>query len=117
VSDRSVKISENFISRLENMADGDTIPVIVLIGRHDSGSGHRRRGENREDVQAVLQDEAQETVRQIDRVLANHGGRRGEIVKLLDAVPVIATAPAVLAIANIPSVRSIIEDQPLRALF
>jgi hypothetical protein len=115
--DRSFKISANVLARLENMTRGETISVIILIGQRADTLEERRRGGDRERLMADLKEETREAVHEIDRVLASHGGQRREVVDSLGAVPVTATAPAVVEMASIASVRSIIEDQPLRELF
>jgi hypothetical protein len=112
----SSKISASLVARLDNMADGETISVIVLI----RPSRHKRLETvdgNREGPMILLEEETSKISHEIDQVLTSYGGRRLEAVNLLGAVPVIATAPAVGAMAHIASVHSIIEDQPLRGLF
>lgn len=112
----SSKISASLLARLDNMADGETISVIVLI--RPSRYGERQKADdNRERLIIFMEEGTDEIAHEIDQVLASYGGRRLEAVGLLGAVPVIATAPAVWAMARIASVHSIIEDQPLSRLF
>ena len=113
---KSSKISGSVVARLDNMTKGETIPVIVLIGQPGDKGGRGKDGK-RERLMVLLEEETKEALPKIDQVLANYGGRRLESINSLGAVPVIATAPAVVALANIESVRSIIEDQPLHGLF
>lgn len=114
--DKSIKISPSVLARLENMTNGDAISVIVLIERNAEEGERRRRGGNREQLMADLQEQTRGTLQEIDRVLATRGGQREGVIGSLGAVAVIASAPAIVEIANIASVRSIIEDQPLREL-
>jgi len=112
----SSKISASLMAQLDNMADGETISVIVLI-RPSRYEERPKASDNRESLMIFLEEETDKIAHDIDRVLASYGGRRLEAVSLLGAVPVIATAPAVGAMARIATVHSIIEDQPLRGLF
>jgi hypothetical protein len=114
--DRSSKISASVVARLDNMTGEETIPVIILIG-HPGDMGRRGANDKREQLIVLLQEETKETLQKIDQVLETYGGRRLEAINSLGAVPVVATAPAVIALASIESVRSIIEDQPLRGVY
>lgn len=112
------KISSQFRSRLSKLAPNETIRALVLVNTPERSENSKRpTRQQRRDRIAAIQTAAETAVPKIDEVLARHGGQRlSENVNALGFISIQATNKALLAVAQLDQVKSIIEDQPISLL-
>jgi hypothetical protein len=117
----SGKISNEFAERLATLPPGHHVRAVVLpapymvSGDSDAHKGARVRGEARENALREARTRTEETFAEIDRVLAEVGGKRlTECGNALGFI-IIETCPdGIAAIADLGWVGTVLEDQAIR---
>ena len=112
-SRQSPKLSPQFRARL--LALGDEVPVSVVV-LLDLGAGPRNTTRQsaaaRTSAIQHAQQRGQHALAEIDAVLAAHGGDRlVDAPNLLGALPIRAPRATLFALAELASIKAIIEDQ------
>ena len=114
------KVSPAFQNRLNSLDADRPVKTIVLLqpeGAH-SASGKRQSRAERQAALEALRQSAGAALAQIDATLAPFDGRRlSEQPNALGAIVIEAKAAGVMALATLPSVKAIMEDQPIHPAF
>jgi len=115
----AARISAEFQSRLEALGPGQRIQVVLLIRPSAAAAIQGKRGSRARRKAAIdaVRLSAADAIRPIDAALAHHGGRRlADGANALGAIPVETTVAGVRALAGLPGVQAIIEDQAILPL-
>ncbi len=114
------KISPEFRSHLMRLAPDKKIRGIVLLGLQSSaGSSTSRRALRLQRDRRIkdIRKVSAESLKEIEAILARFGGRKlAESTSALGSLPFESTTAGVQALANLPQVTAILEDQKLQAL-
>ena len=113
------KISREFAARLERLAPERKIRAVVLLNIENSAAGATRRltSEERQAAAESARISARSLLPEIDESLAREDGKRlSEDVNALGSVTVEATPEGIAALARLPGVKAILEDQPVSLL-
>jgi len=113
------KLSRELRSRLEQLESGETVRAVVLldVGTEGPRSGHRQSAEERRAAIQRVRQSAQAAVSAIDTALEACAGRRlSPEANALGSITVEATPQGLEALAQLPSVRAVLEDQPISLL-
>ena len=113
------KISASFSTRLEQLDPQGTVVAILVLHAKGAGGKPGRRQSAGERVSAVdaMRKGAEEAFKDIDRVLANSGGKRlAAHANALGTVPVETTVAGIQGLALLDQVKAILEDQPMSSL-
>ena len=116
---RSKKISREFATRLDRLAEDERVRAVVLLRAKGTAepSGKRQSPEERAVAVEAMRRSAERAVGDVDQVLAQFGGRRlAKKPDALGSIPVETTADGIRALASSRRVQAILEDQPLRRL-
>jgi hypothetical protein len=113
----SGKISDEFANRLAALPPGQQVRAVVLPAPYlvsDSG-GLRTRGEERQAIVREARTRTEESFADIDKVLAERGGRRlTEGGNALGFIVVETCPDGIAAIADLNWVGTVMEDQAIR---
>lgn len=113
----AARISAEYASRLRRLASNElTCAILIIRGPEASLAGRRRLSpaERRERVD-MMGNAAVLTVRAVDAILEKLGGERLSVeVGPIGAVVVKATPDVIFALADLPDLEAIVEDQPVR---
>ena len=108
------KVSKEFRSRLSKLAPEEKILALVLLDTTNSDleKGKRQtRAERRQRIEEI-QTAAEEAVPEIDKVLSRYDGKRlAAKANAMGCIPIQASQAAVMAVAGLDRVKSIIENQ------
>jgi hypothetical protein len=110
------KISPQFSARLARMRPDDQVRVVLILDRGGARPGAVRRRDSRERARAVetVRRGAESALAEIDEILARRGGHRlAAAPDALGTVAVEGNPAAIRALAEVPRVRAILEDQPI----
>jgi phytoene/squalene synthetase len=110
------KISPAFRKCLQQLRPGQRVRAIVLLGTEDARRHAVCAGETRERAQEGVRDAAAQALDNVDAVLSVHDSQRLTAPNVLGSVVVEGTAPALRALADLPTVKAVLEDQPLALL-
>ncbi len=110
------KISPSFMARLNALPDDGMVQAIVLLHVSPAPkSSKRQTGATRANAIAQTQQSAASLLTGIDAVLAAHGGERlSATPNLLGSLVVHAPRAAILALAALPTVKGVLEDQSIK---
>jgi hypothetical protein len=113
---RSGKISDEFADRLAALPPDHQVRAVVLPAPYMvSNSGARVRGEERQARLAEARTRTEETFGDIDKVLAEMGGKRlTECGNALGFIIVETCPDGIAAIADLGWVGTVMEDQAIR---
>jgi len=110
------KLGPGFQAKLREAAPDERIYAVVLLETSE-GEGRRAKRRSREQREAAVartKRSAGCALREIDRVLKRHNGRRlADEANALGAVPIEATPAGLHAIAACDEVKAVLEDQPV----
>ena len=114
------KISEALADRLNRLPPDQAIRLILLVQvptTSDQPVGRASRRATRAATIEAVRAAAQPGLAEVDRILAQHDGRRlnGDL-SALGAVAVETTAQGAHALAESDQVRALLEDQPVRGI-
>ena len=112
-----VKISDEFAERLAALPPDHQVRAVVLPAPYlvNSGRGARVRGEERQALLREARTRTEESFADIDKVLAEVGGRRlTECGNALGFIIVETCPKGIDAIADLDWVGTVMEDQPIR---
>ncbi len=114
--DNPLGISREFASRLRRYRRDQPVRVAVVFAIAATRGAGERAGPRRarSEIARETRLAANAGLEEIDRVLVRYGGKR--LVMSADALGSIAvetTAAGVVALATIPGVKAILEDQPI----
>ncbi len=112
-SRQSPKLSPQFQARLLALGDEVLVAAIVLLNLGASSRNAKRQSAAaRAGAIQQTQQRGQQALVDIDAVLTAHGGERlADAPNLLGALPIRAPRATVFALAELPSIKAIIEDQ------
>lgn len=112
----SDKISDEFADRLAALPPGCQVRAVVLPAPYlVNSSGGRVRGEARQTLVREARTRTEETFAEIDRVLAEVGGKRlTECGNALGFIIVETCPNGIVAIADLGWVGAVMEDQAIR---
>jgi hypothetical protein len=116
---RDAKISPTFKMRLKHMDPQQKVGAIVVLhlNDHEAAPGRRQSPAERQATIEAMRKSAEPVLVAIDRALRHFGGKRlGSSVNALGSVPVEATPDGITALANLDSVKAILEDQQISLL-
>ena len=111
----SRKISDEFADRLAALPPGHHVRAVVLPAPYmTGGNGARTRGEARQAILREARTRTEETFAEIDKVLAEVGGRRlTEAGNALGFIIVETCPHGIAAIADLGWVGTVMEDQAI----
>ena len=114
-SRQSSKLSPQFRAHLQTLGDEVMLAAVVLLDLGASPRNTRRQSAAaRASAIQHNQQRGQQALAEIDAVLAAHGGERlTDAPNLLGALPIRARRATLFALAELPSVKAIIEDQQI----
>jgi hypothetical protein len=111
------KISDEFAARLAKSRAGKKLQAILLLqspGAPLPANNRRPTAQQRSRRMLEFGTGSAEIVREIDHLLTQFDGRRlSEAPSSIGTLPVETTAAGIRALATLPSVKSIMEDQPV----
>jgi broad specificity phosphatase PhoE len=110
------KISPELASRLRRLEPGQQMRVVLFLETPPPPAQTTRQTPDarQEGIEAVKQ-LAQRALSGIDRILADHGGKRlSKGPNALGSLTVETTAAGVSALAHSKWVKSVVEDQPIK---
>ena len=111
-----MKISQAFVARLEDLAPDALVRAIVLLETApDAGeAGRRARKARRREMAEAARGAVEAAASEVAEILAAHGGRRLERnLDILAALAVETTPAGIRSLAELATVRAIMEDQPI----
>ena len=113
------KISTAFRARLDRMNRQQKIRAIVVLRLADTEvtPARRQSPSQRQAMIEAMRKSAKPALAEIDSVLRHFGGKRlAPTVNALGSVPVEATPDGITALADLDSVKAILEDQSISLL-
>ena len=111
------KISTVFQSRLARLKNAEKTHAIVLLETKAAGDGRRQSATGRRQTITKVQQAAEKSLSQIDAILTRYDGRRlTDHASVLGTIPVETTRSGIYALANLPNVKAIMEDQSISSL-
>jgi len=111
---QSSSLSPQFQARLDRLAPDQRVRAVVLLHTRGAGSGRRQSPSARQEAIAAVRAAAALALPDIDAILEHHGGQRlASEPGALGSIAVETTPAGVLALAALPHVQAILEDQPL----
>jgi hypothetical protein len=112
------KISPGLASRLQDLAPGEKVRVVVLLRTPGAGKGRRTSSAERGAAVKAVKESARTALGEVDDILERFDGRRlSSSPDAFGAVAVKATAPGIRALARSAKVKAIMEDQGIRLVF
>lgn len=114
----SPKISAQFRARLLALGNEVWVAAVVLLNLGAAPRSSRRQSAAAR-VSAIQQTQqrGQPALAEIDAVLAAQGGERlADAPNLLGALPIRAPRATIFALAELPSIKAILEDQNIGAI-
>lgn len=109
-------LSTSFARRLEALPPSQRVRVIVLLDVSQAVKTDRGRRTSADRSRAVesVRMQASEGLREVDQILKRCGGKRtAEQPDALGSLPVETTPAGVKALAALPVVNAVLEDQPI----
>lgn len=113
------KLSAELRTRLARLESAQTVRVILLLGpeRTGEGSGRRQSFSERREAIDERRRAAQLALKDVDKILAEHGGQRlTRAPNALGAIAVETTAAGIESLEKSPHVRAVLEDQAITGL-
>lgn len=116
---RSRKISREFATRLDRLAQDEKVRAVVLLRTRGAAepAGKRQSPEERAATVEAMRASAERALDDVDKVLARFEGKRlAKRPDALGSIPVETTPDGIRALASSRRVQAILEDQPLRPI-
>jgi hypothetical protein len=112
----SGKISSELSSRLRRLEPGQQMRVVLFLETPAlTGQAARQTPQARKESVEAVKKATQQALSGVDRILANHGGKRlSRSPNALGSLTVETTASGISALARSKYVKSIVEDQPIQ---
>lgn len=114
------KMSPSFAKHLELLRSEQKVRAIVLLqtGRTDKPNHRRQNLRERKAVVNEIKTTAKQTLRDIDDILDNYGGKRiSKGANALGSIFIESTVVGVIELAKSNSVKAILEDQAIRSVY
>jgi hypothetical protein len=110
------KISPELASRLRRLEPGQQMRVVLFLETPPvSGQAARQTPEDRQEGVEAVKQLTQRALSGIDRILADHGGKRlSKGPNALGSLTVETNSTGVSALARSKWVKSMVEDQPIK---
>jgi hypothetical protein len=113
----STKISQEFATRLSQRKPDEPVRVVLMLSSAPAAADRGRRAlkERRAELAEAARREVEEAEHDVDHVLEEYGGQRltGGNLSTLGGLVVETTPAGVMALAQCPQVRVVMEDQTI----
>ncbi|MEM6646831.1 MAG: hypothetical protein AAF730_11315 [Bacteroidota bacterium] len=115
-SARASKISTAFEQRLSGMGEHDQLQVLIMVNASSEGPAQRQSRRQRAEAIQSMHSATDGALDAIDAVLNQNEGQRLGQIGTLGTLPATVTVQGVRALAALPDVRTILENQDVTPL-
>lgn len=109
-----IKISRQFKARLARLGPEQKVRAVVMLATEGADIPSRPSRADRQAIQAAIRQAAAAALPDIDRLLAQHGGKRlAAYANALGGIPIETTATGITALTASKYVKAVLEDQAI----